>query len=469
MKKEKVRLREILAFAREVKKGRNGGLSAILKSQERNFRNLLRHAYENIPFYRRLYGSINPDAVELKDLPPVTKSQLMHEFSDTLLERGISIEEVKEFVSRLDTIGQLFRGRYIVLHTSGSTGERGYFLYDIPSWQRAHAIGFMRQKKMLKFPVRYFFASTPFFKVRVALVIPTGGHFGSLLLPKIAPSAWRYFSKHYNIDILKPEREIISELNRIKPHHIHTYPTFAEVLVENQEAGKLDFKPLSLTVSSEPFSPMLKERICKAFKDILIVEIYASTEVLHIAKSCVLGRLHLASDWVIVEPVTGDGQPVAPGERSEKIFITNLFNYFQPLIRYEMTDSVSILPTPCECGEPLPIIEVIGRTNSILTLLAPDGKKIRLLPTPILVAFLDVPHLKKYQIVHERQNRLLVRYIPDEEGKEKIIEPAIVDLLNRYLKRHGIPSGVEIALQKVSEIPRDPVSHKITQIVDMTG
>lgn len=469
MKSERVRLLEILAFARELERERKGGLTAILKAQERNFRNLLRHAYTNIPFYRKLYGKINPDSVELEDLPPITKSQLMREFSDTLLARGISIEEVKEFASRLDTIGQLFKGRYIVLHTSGSTGERGYFLLDIPSWQRLHAIGFARQKRMLKFPIRYFLAVTPFFKVRVALVIPTGGHFGSLLLPKISPAIWHYVSEHYEIDILKPEQEIISELNRIKPHHIHTYPTFAEVLVENWEAGKLNFKPFSLSVSSESFSHVLREKILRAFGDVLIVEIYASTEVLHIAKSCVLGRLHLAADWVIVEPVTTDGKPVGLGESSEKIFITNLFNYFQPLIRYEMTDSVRISPTPCECGEPLPVIEVIGRTNSVLTLLAPDGKKIRLLPTPILVAFLEVPHLKKYQIVHERQNRLLVRYIPDEDGKEKIVESAIIELLKKYLNRHGIQSGVEIVPQKVSEIPRDPVSHKITQIVDITN
>jgi len=470
MAEGKISFWETALFARRrVHRWRRGGLPSILERQRINFRNLLRHAYENVPFYRRLYGNIDPDRVRLTDLPPITKSQLMSEFPDTLVERGITLEEVKEFASRLDLIGRLFRGKYIVLHTSGSTGERGYFLSDIPSWQRAHALGLVRQKRFQKFPLRYVLAASPFHKVRAALVIPTGGHFGTLLVPKIAAPITRYFATVYDIDILRPGEEIVAELNEVKPHHIHTYPTIAQLLAESHEAGKLDFKLHSLSVSSEPFLPQIRKRILKAFGPIMLLEFYASTEFLHIARSCALDRLHMAIDWVIVEPVTEDGRPVPLGEQGEKVFVTSLYNYFQPLIRYEMTDAVRIDPEPCECGEPLPVIEVIGRTNDILTMISPEGKRIRLLPTPILVSFLEVPNLRKYQIIHERQNRLLVRYIPEEGGRREVVEPAIVNLMKGYLRRHGIEGWVEVVPQLVDEIPRDPVSHKVMQIIDMTG
>ena len=59
---------------------------------------------------------------------------------------------------------------------------------------------------------------------------------------------------------------------------------------------------------------------------------------------------HLSEDLLIVEPVDEDGQPVAPGERSAKVYLTNLFNRALPLIRYEITDEVTLLPEPCPCG-----------------------------------------------------------------------------------------------------------------------
>ena len=65
---------------------------------------------------------------------------------------------------------------------------------------------------------------------------------------------------------------------------------------------------------------------------------------------CELARSHLSEDLVIVEPVDEDGLPVAPGERSAKVYLTNLFNRALPLIRYEITDEVTILSEPCPCG-----------------------------------------------------------------------------------------------------------------------
>ena len=41
---------------------------------------------------------------------------------------------------------------------------------------------------------------------------------------------------------------------------------------------------------------------------------------------------------------------MAPGERSAKIYLTNLFNQALPLLRYEITDEVTILAEPCPCG-----------------------------------------------------------------------------------------------------------------------
>jgi phenylacetate-coenzyme A ligase PaaK-like adenylate-forming protein len=60
--------------------------------------------------------------------------------------------------------------------------------------------------------------------------------------------------------------------------------------------------------------------------------------------------MHLTDDLLIVEPVDRNGAPVPAGVRSHKVYVTNLFNPVMPLIRYEITDEVTLLDDPCACG-----------------------------------------------------------------------------------------------------------------------
>lgn len=55
---------------------------------------------------------------------------------------------------------------------------------------------------------------------------------------------------------------------------------------------------------------------------------------------CRRGRLHVNSDWFILEPIDAAGRPTPPGERSDSVLVTNLANRVQPVIRYDLGDSV---------------------------------------------------------------------------------------------------------------------------------
>jgi len=45
-----------------------------------------------------------------------------------------------------------------------------------------------------------------------------------------------------------------------------------------------------------------------------------------------------------VEPVDAHGRAVGPGESAQRLLITNLFNHTLPLIRYELTDELTVAP-----------------------------------------------------------------------------------------------------------------------------
>ena len=81
---------------------------------------------------------------------------------------------------------------------------------------------------------------------------------------------------------------------------------------------------------------------------------------------CDRGGTHISEDQLIVEPVDLAGRPVPPGERSAKVYLTNLYNPVLPLIRYEITDEVTVLPEPCPCGSAhRRIADVQGRLDDV--------------------------------------------------------------------------------------------------------
>lgn len=58
----------------------------------------------------------------------------------------------------------------------------------------------------------------------------------------------------------------------------------------------------------------------------------------------------LSDDMLIIEGVDEHGDAVPPGKKATKLFITNLYNTTLPLIRYELTDQMTIYEHPAVRG-----------------------------------------------------------------------------------------------------------------------
>jgi len=76
--------------------------------------------------------------------------------------------------------------------------------------------------------------------------------------------------------------------------------------------------------------------------------------------------MHISDDQVIVEPVDAAGKPVPPGVRSAKVYVTNLINPLLPLIRYEISDEITVLDEPCPCGSAYTrVADIQGRNDDV--------------------------------------------------------------------------------------------------------
>ena len=93
---------------------------------------------------------------------------------------------------------------------------------------------------------------------------------------------------------------------------------------------------------------------------------------MHEARSGARGSMHLNADWVILEPVDRAYRPVPPGVMSHTVLLTNLANRVQPIIRYDLGDSVVIEPDPCAVAierDPRPIA-VSASSGKLLRVIA---------------------------------------------------------------------------------------------------
>ena len=168
---------------------------------------------------------------------------------------------------------------------------------------------------------------------------------------------------------------------------------------------------------------------------------------------------------MIVEPVDNENNPVPAGVRSDKILLTNLFNFTQPFIRYEISDRVILHDEPCACGNPSPWLELEGRTDDVIRL-TQNGREIKLAPLAIYATLKEVHELRRFQLIALPENLIELRIVPAEGiSREAAFQSAKV-ALESFFALHGA-AQVKILLSG-EEPKQDAGSGKFKHIISRT-
>ncbi len=181
------------------------------------------------------------------------------------------------------------------------------------------------------------------------------------------------------------------------------------------------------------------------------------------AFDCKQGWLHVNSDWVILEPVDADYRPTPPGEPSHTVLLTNLANRVQPIIRYDLGDTIVMRPEPCPCGSPLPAIRVQGRRDDVLRLQAADGRMVRVLPLAIGSVLDQTPGVHRSQLVQTGPASVLLRLDLEPGMQGGQVWDRACSSLTGFLADHGLAG---IGITRAAEGPQTSVtSGKFRQII----
>ena len=330
-------------------------------------REFVGHAIDRSPWHRERLAGVDVaglDEDELRLLPPMTKADLMGNFDRIVADARLSLELVNEQLEAVTTGSYLLDGHTAVT-SGGSTGERGVFVYDWDGWA-TFWMGCFRQMLRAKW-------SDPELSARpLVSAWVTAAHFSHASAGLSRTFASSEFV-NVRFPVTLPTRDIVAGLNETQPDCLVAYPSALHVLCFEARAGRLGIAPRQVLTCAEPLLPEIRTLAEDAWGT-PVGNLWAASESGGIAVPCAHARSHLNDDLLIVEPVDEDGRPVAPGERSAKIYVTNLFNRALPLIRYEITDEVRILTEPCPCGSAFRCVaDVQGRLDDVFVY---DGRRV---------------------------------------------------------------------------------------------
>ncbi len=405
------------------------------------FRKWFAWAASRSPYYADVCRKerIDPLRARPEDLPILTKRDLIENFDRISTRPAVRRDAISAFLARSRDPRELFLGRFHVVHSSGTSGEVCFVVYNRREWMHA-AASFMR-------------VVLPGLARKVAFVGATNGHYAAVALATAPASPgvgllYRVRAFHVN----RPTAEILRDLEAFDPRVLAGYAGALRSLAEAKRRGDLRIRPRLVVSSGEVLLPQDRALLRETF-GVPVRNLYASTEHLYMA--------------VDLPERKGDGMYLIEDDlmfelRDDCTLVTNLFNMTVPLFRYRMDDI--LLPAARQgLMGPYRIVEtLVGRTEHAPVFVNARGEKDSI--HPIVLAEFYVRGLAAFQfrLTGPDSFRFLAQL---EEGVHAGEVEAEIALRLRALLREKGMENVRFGIERVPGLPPDPETGKFRLIV----
>jgi len=417
---------------------------ALLAENLRRFRQILGWACERSPYYREICRreGIEPAQAHPEDLPVLTKRDLIEHFDEISTDPRVRRDAITAFLERSRDPAELFLGEFLVVHTSGTSGEVCYVAYRGRDWVRATS-NFTR-------------IALPGIRRRVAFVGATGGHFTAVSLAVARPAVttrFFYDTRAYNVNL--PTREVIRELAAFRPRVLVGYAGALRVLAEARRRGEIRLRPRVIVSSGEALLPGDRALVEETF-GVRVRNLYASSEHLYMGLDVPRRKgegMYLFEDDLIFEL------------KDDCTLVTNLFNRTLPLFRYRMDDVLRPAARQGLYGPYLIVETLVGRAEHAPEFVNARGERDTI--HPIVLAEFYVRHLSAFQVRLNGADsfRFLAQLEAGlDEPARAAVEREIAARLRALLDEKGM-QNVRFTIERVNELPPAPETGKFRLIV----
>src|SRR5690349_9807101 len=234
------------------------------EARQVRFRQLLQHAAERSPFYRRKFQGIDLARCAITELPTVNKAEMMANLDEVFTDRDLRRADLETFMSDPSNIGSYYKGQYGVCHTSGSQGQPAIIVQDYDAILTMFATQFARGMKTKR---RFMpFLGRLVRPARFAVITQKPGFYPSSTFFNYFPPAARPFMKLLRLSVFDPPERMVEELNRFQPNFITGYTNALETITREHDAGRLKLHHLEqMTNISEPLPEAIASRVENTF------------------------------------------------------------------------------------------------------------------------------------------------------------------------------------------------------------
>ncbi len=406
-----------------------------------DFRSLLRHAAEHVPYYRERLGDAGiladdvRTAADLARIPITSKADLRAGFPDRT------------------TAENLPPLRRQWMRTSGSTGRPFEFYWD----RAGYDLLFGAQLFSLEW------AGVALWDTRVTIATPAAFATNTAPPSRARTLAQRLVWGEQNLRLSADDltagamRALVARIPRSRRYFIRGYPSSVAWLGRQLLAERTPLARFPQTVIS--YSETLTDADAAVIREAFrcpVVNYYTSWDVPRLAQTCPDRPevLHVSSDRLIVRVVRPDGSDAAVGEPGG-VVVTDLTNQVMPLINYAVGDHAVAGP-PCRCGRGFATLARIeGRSTEFIE--TPSGRRVG---GGVLGHFLTfeagvIPYVVEYQAVQTAPDRVSLRIVPSER-----FTPAFGAALTARLEAFLAP-GISVDLESTDRISPEPSGKRL--------
>ncbi|MCQ4671161.1 AMP-binding protein [Lactonifactor longoviformis] len=414
--------------------------------QEKKLRKMLHHAWEHSAYYRRTFEAAGITEGQLDELPlscfpTLNKKELLGHFDELVVPKDLRQRELSEFDAQKSPDRKPYKGKYHVVHSSGSTGKPGYFVYDEAAWS-AMLLGMLRAALWdMSIPqILSLLAKRP----RIAYIAATDGRYGGAMA--VGDGIDQVGAKQIYLDIKTPLTEWIRQIKEFQPNIIIGYPSAVKILAELVEQGSVEVHAIRVISCGEPLGASLRSYLEKIFQS-KVVNFYGASESLTMGVEMEPedGML-LFDDMNLIEVESG------------VMYLTCLYNFAQPLIRYRISDSLTL--KAAEENSPYPFTKacgLLGRNEDILWFEDFDGRREFL--HPLAIEGFCIEGLLDYQFRQIAKDAFEMYAEASENADKTYIRTEMMGQMKKILAEKKL-DYVQFYLVFVPEILPDPRTGK---------
>ena len=383
--------------------------------QNRKLRAVVKHAYENVPYYHNLFDSVDlrPEDIQttedLTRIPITSRRDIQKQSPDQTISRSVDSE------------------RCIQLRTSGTTGVP-LTVYLTPAEHRFRELIEIRSLLSIGFKPNDRLAFIGPCETRKATWFQRLGLFRSIIIPPF----------------IDAERQI-QQVKKFKPTILWIWPSFLKVLIRSlNERDAKEIQPRLLITSGEVLDKDTYDA-AKALWEVEMLKFYGSSEFWRIAWECHGHQgLHINMDSVIVECVNND-KTMLGNERGVTV-ITSLHSFTMPLLRYRLGDVCTPSDDRCTCGRGFLLLRNLqGREDDLVKL---SGG--RMLAAGGFYRVIDpIEGIHEFRVIQEEKDKVIVRFVSEQRNASKIA----IEIRDRCREKLG--NVIDVEVEHVQMIERN--------------